>query len=145
MKPIYLEENTFVLDASVVMPWAFEDENDPYALSVLSAMKNHTAIIPPLWMLEVTNVLLTAIRRNRIEETKAMEFLAQLDRMLILTAPSRSKAEMPNLLRLAKNFNLTSYDAEYLSLAVERGLPLSTSDAHLLVAMQATNVSRFSP
>jgi len=43
----------FVLDCSVTMAWCFESEADGYTLAVLGALADGTAIVPPLWPLEV--------------------------------------------------------------------------------------------
>jgi predicted nucleic acid-binding protein len=145
MSLLGLEENAFVLDNSIVMAWVFADENDPYALEVLAAMQDHTAIVPPLWMWEITNVLLVAMRRGRTTETIALEFLSELERMKIIASPGRSQKELPALFQLARQNNLTAYDAEYLALAAEMNVPLATSDADLIQAMHQVGVARFAP
>ena len=56
----------FALDCSVTMGWCFESEADSYTRAVLSALPRGPAVVPPLWLTEVANVLLVAERRRRI-------------------------------------------------------------------------------
>ena len=53
----------FVLDNSLTMAWYFEDEATPFANDVLDDLtQDSEAIVPPLWALEVTHVLLDCSR-----------------------------------------------------------------------------------
>ena len=45
-----------------------------------------------------------------------------------------------HLFELAMRFNLSSYDAAYLELAMRHGLPLATQDEHLKLAATAAKV-----
>jgi hypothetical protein len=47
----------FVLDASVTVCWAFEDEDHPYAGLALQRIRADTALVPSLWWFEVRNTL----------------------------------------------------------------------------------------
>ncbi len=51
---------SFVLDTSVTLTWCFEDQQTPYTLDVLKALKTEQALVPPIWRLEVINGLLGA-------------------------------------------------------------------------------------
>lgn len=50
----------FVLDASITLSWAFEDEVSDYADGVLESLSNMRAFVPAIWPLEVSNALLVA-------------------------------------------------------------------------------------
>lgn len=43
----------FVLDASVTLAWAFEDESTPYTDAVQQALRHDQARVPAIWWLEV--------------------------------------------------------------------------------------------
>ena len=49
-----------VLDASVTLSWAFEDEASEYTEAALKATSREGAVVPGLWLLEVANGLLVA-------------------------------------------------------------------------------------
>ncbi len=73
----------FVLDASVVVAWCFEDETTPYTEYVLGLLSGDTACVPAIWPLEVANALLVAERRARLEladTTRFLELLRTFDR-----------------------------------------------------------------
>lgn len=59
-----------VLDASVALSWCFEDEGGDYALQVLDSLRTGEAIVPTLWMLEVSNGLLAVERRGRADSER---------------------------------------------------------------------------
>jgi predicted nucleic acid-binding protein len=138
-------EPSFVLDASVTAVWAFSDEEDSYAMSVLEGIEEHPAAVPVLWLWEITNILLTAQRRGRISESAATDFLAQLNRLPILPQAAVPLSELPTLFALAGECRLTAYNAEYLMLAMEMDLPLATLDLQLLEAMNRVGVERYIP
>ena len=49
--------NRFVIDNSVVMSWCFKSEANKYGDAVLDILAESTALVPPIWPLEVVNVL----------------------------------------------------------------------------------------
>ena len=53
-----------VVDASVVMAWLFDDEEDPRADRVLELLVEDGAVVPHLWHLEIRNTLLDASKRS---------------------------------------------------------------------------------
>ena len=57
----------FVVDTSIAMAWCFKDENDEQADTILNMLQNSPAIVPSIWPLEVTNVLLVAERNKRLK------------------------------------------------------------------------------
>jgi predicted nucleic acid-binding protein len=125
---------SFVLDASVALAWALPDEGNAYADELFERLIAEGAVVPPIWPLEVGNVLLVALRRGRIrqEEFNAMvEQLAQLPIEIDIEATDHALA---GVLLLAARVGLTTYDAAYLDLAQRRNLPLATLDKRLRAA-----------
>jgi predicted nucleic acid-binding protein len=54
----------FVLDCSATMAWFFEDEATDYAQAILDTLAaGEIAVVPSLWLLEVTKNL---SRKNRV-------------------------------------------------------------------------------
>jgi predicted nucleic acid-binding protein len=133
---------TIVIDTSISMAWCFDDEQSTYADAVLGALSQHSAIVPALWPYEVANAIVIAERRKRISAAERDEALA-----FILSLPieiEHSPAMVPAaLIRLSNQFELTAYDAAYLELARQRGLPLATIDAGLARAAAAAGVAAF--
>ena len=135
----------FVLDASVTVCWAFEDETDVYAESVGDALPDAKALVPSLWPLEVANALLAGERRGRITEARVTQFLALLHSQPIALDEETGVRAWTETLHLARTHRLSVYDASYLELAIRRGLPLATLDAELRAASAALGVLLFTP
>lgn len=121
----------FVLDTSVVMAWCFEDEASVYAESVLDSLRNTEAFVPSIWPLEVANVLLVGIRRRRVDETKAQQFLANLTSLPIHVDSVSLPRSTGAILQLARTQDISAYDASYVDLAMRRGLELATRDVRM--------------
>lgn len=128
----------FVVDASVTMAWCFEDEATPETERLLDRLATDSALVPPIWEYEVANVLLVAERRRRITESTAERFLRLLRQLPIEVDPGLGG--MPHVVALGRLHGLSAYDAAYLLLAEEQGLPLATRDAKLRAAARAAGV-----
>jgi predicted nucleic acid-binding protein len=124
----------FVVDNSVVMSWCFKDESNPYADSILKLLKDRAVIVPPIWPLEVVNVLLVAERKKRLSESDSNRFIFLISQLPIFVEHERSEALMKEHLALARNCHLSSYDALYLALAMKMGVPLATLNKKLIAA-----------
>ena len=118
----------FVLDCSVVLAWCLPDEQSDYAAQTLDLLLDQQAIVPPLWHLEVMNVLLMAQRRNRLEKDKISNILQTLSNLNISTDKKHIEINEPNFISFAVKHQITSYDAAYLYLARRENIPLATLD-----------------
>ena len=132
----------FVPDASVTLPWCFDDEATPWTESLLDRLvQGEAAIVPAHWPLEITNGLLIALRRGRVHSEKVREFIRDLSNLPIqIENPWYPSAWSP-VLALGQQHRLTAYDAAYLELAQRTGLPLATLDSDLQKAARAIGVS----
>jgi predicted nucleic acid-binding protein len=133
----------FVVDASVVMSWCFADEADAYADGVLDRLTQDEALVPSIWPLEIGNVLLVAERRKRLSEADSARFLALLGELPIVIEPEPPQRMLREILALARELGLSTYDAAYLDLAMRLGLPLATNDAALRKAAKKVRVPLF--
>jgi predicted nucleic acid-binding protein len=135
-------EKAFILDCSVAMSWCFEDEFDEYAQQVLNSFKRIKALVPSLWVLEVTNVLLMAEKRNRLKPAESIRFLELLESLPIFVSDvAFSNAEV---ITVARNHKLTSYDSVYLLLAMHEGSAIATKDKAMKTACLENGVPIFS-
>jgi predicted nucleic acid-binding protein len=135
----------FVLDGSVTLAWAFEDETDDYAEAVADRLTEVRAVVPALWPLEVANALLVGERRKRTTEARVVQFLALLQSLPISLDDETAVRAWQETLHLARSNNLSVYDAAYLELAIRRGLALATLDGPLKRAASAIGVAEFKP
>ena len=127
-----------VVDTSVNMAWCFEDEATEETDSVLDRLRDEEAVVPALWQLEVTNVLLVAERRGRITEAQSTRFLDLLSQLPIQVdmSPTNVKAVQAT----GRRHQLSAYDAAYLLLAERIAAPLATRDGKLIAAAKAAGV-----
>ena len=123
--------NRFVLDASVAVAWCFEDENSTRADGILELFITASAIVPAIWPVEVGNALLVGERRKRIKPAEVSQSLERLRCLDIRIAAGDPRADVRDLVALARSEKLSVYDAAYLFLAMREGVPLATMDRTL--------------
>lgn len=131
----------FVLDCSVTMAWVFADEDDPYAASVRDRLDGDVAVVPAVWPLEVGNALLVAERRKRVSRADAVRFVGILHQLPIDVDATPTLASLDDVLQMAREAGLSTYDAGYLELAATHGLPLATLDERLKRAARQLGVA----
>ncbi|MCB1622690.1 MAG: type II toxin-antitoxin system VapC family toxin [Thiothrix sp.] len=121
-----------VLDCSVALAWLLPDESSAYADAAMAALKEEGAMVPPLWIQEVANVLLVAIRRGRIAQDAALEFAEQMNFIGLRLSDQKPEIDhLPWLIEFGAEHGLTAYDASYLLLAIEQDAKLATLDKRL--------------
>jgi len=130
----------FVLDASVTLAWAFEDEATPATEALLDRVRDEGGIVPAVWPLEVANGLLLGERRGRLAEAQTMRFVQTLQGLPISVDDGALGEAFGAVLTLGREHGLTTYDAAYLELAARQGLPLATLDARLGAAAERMGV-----
>ena len=126
-----------VVDASVVVAWLFDDEDEPRADRVLEQLAEDGALVPQLWHLETRNSLLTAERRGRLSSGEVKE---RLDALKGLPITTDEDSDLQSAFALARVHGLSLYDALYLELAKREGAELATLDGPLGQAAVAEGV-----
>jgi len=133
----------FVLDASIVLTWCFPDEHSAVAQHVLDLLQQGSeADVPFLWPTEVMNGLLIGERRKRITQAISQTFLRDLEKLTVhLDTGVTVNPFIPAVESLARQYDLTAYDATYLELSIRLAVPLATVDKALLRAAPAAGVA----
>lgn len=130
---------TIVVDASVAAAWVLPDESSEAADAILRRVATEGASTPELFWHELRNIFLIAARRNRLPEAEIVPSLLRLRRLPIEGVNIASSGDGA-LIALARQYNLTSYDAAYLQLALDRGTALATADRALRVAAKTAGL-----
>ena len=133
----------FVLDNSVSMRWLLESNkssDQKYAEMVLKSLLETDALVPNLWHLEASNVLLGAEKRAEIDAGEIERFISQLENLPIQVDSLTSHKAFTRTLALSRIYKLSSYDAAYLELAIREGLPIATLDKDLRKAAKKADV-----
>ena len=136
----------FVLDNSVSMRWLLESEktaDQNYAETVLKSLIGKDALVPNLWHLEATNVLLSAEKRNEINAGEVERFITQLENLPIHVDSLTAHQSFSRILALSRIYGLSSYDAAYLELSIRQGIPLATLDKALREAAIKADVQLY--
>jgi len=132
-----------VVDASIALAWCFPDEAGEYADVVLDALEGRTMLVPTIWPLEIVNALQVGERRKRIRRPDSQRFVELLKGLNIFLDTQPWADTISNVLPLAREHNLSAYDAAYLDLAVRQAAPLATLDAGLKKATFAAHIEIF--
>ncbi len=131
----------FVLDASVALCWFFPGQKTPYTEAVLNQVAGgDEAIVPGIWPLEMVNSLLVAVRHKAITPAQFDEFITDLKDLPIAIDLGGGSRTYSSIVRLCRQFQLSSYDATYLDLALIEGIPLASLDKNLRAAAKASGV-----
>ncbi|MEO8908158.1 MAG: type II toxin-antitoxin system VapC family toxin [Microbacteriaceae bacterium] len=131
-----------MLDASAALPLLLRD-GQPSNELLERFRSGEGAVVPGLFLVEIANVLATAVRRGRHREATVLD---QLRRFAALPIAVRSEPVPPDrLVSLAIRRGLTAYDASYLERARSSALALATTDAALAREAAAEGVELVIP
>lgn len=123
-----------VVDASVVLKWQLEDEEAvPQALALRDDFLLHGLVslaAPSLLVYELTNGILTAVRRGRLTRNLAEEAL----RLLLAAGIRMLPVDPLQALALSLRWKLSAYDGAYLTLAEQLDSEVWTGDRAFYIA-----------
>lgn len=122
----------FIADCSITVSWFFYYERDKYSDFTLDYCYKFRVIVPPLWRLEVTNVILVAEKRARIKSVEVIKIIDFLNSLPLNI--SNFNFSIHEIIQTARANNLTAYDTTYLLTAMHEGLPTTTNDKALIKA-----------
>lgn len=133
-----------VVDASVAGAWFLPDEGVPLADRALEqALRGVCSLCAPeIWVYEMLNLLVTAIRRGRMDESRLEPALAALEALPVTCYGHSSRLLRQRVASLAGQFRLSAYDAAYLELADRLHCPLLTQDLSLSEAASRLGLHR---
>ncbi|MDO8699141.1 MAG: type II toxin-antitoxin system VapC family toxin [Rhodoferax sp.] len=129
----------FVLDNSVVTGWYLPSQATDYSNAIAIRLEEDRALVPQLWQLELANVLKTACTKGKLTQNQARQILDTLSQLPIEVDAGAAPGSR-QLFELAMRYDLSSYDAAYLELAMRHGLPMATQDEQLKLAAQAAGI-----
>ena len=128
------------------MRWFFGDGSQKdleYSLAVLEQVPLSRVMVPAVWSLEVTNVIVRAETKGLVSEARSAEFVRLLADMDIKEETIESSLVFGNVLSIARRYSISTYDASYLELAMRNGVELATLDVDLIRAANQAGVSQF--
>lgn len=123
---------TFIADNSVILAWFVKSQATAYSEKMLRRAAVEVVHVPIVWQLEFANALYQLERRGKLSPAHTEAILDAI-RALALEIDS-SPPEPDRLLDLARQYEISAYDASYLELAIRSSLKLATSDGPLVTA-----------
>ena len=130
----------FVLDASVAVGWVVGRQATAYGRGIRLRARREPYHAPALWRLEVVNAVRFLERRRAMPPDAAEVAVDILERMQpVFHEDAMSFADS---LKLARKFDLSVYDANYLALALGLRLPIACSDGPLRSVLARAGVKR---
>ena len=127
-----------VIDASIVLAWCLADEEHPLAERAMRLCADEGAVVPTIWRYELLNALIVNERRGRLTAEDRRQTLVDLGELRIERDAAHDEAL---LLRLAREYRLSAYEAAYLEVASRRELPIASLDRRLVDAAAGANVA----
>lgn len=118
---------SFVIDASMAAAWLLPEEFSDAADAVIATI-DAPCPVPSLFFFEIRNILAMSERRGRLSAGGA---LVNMERVRRLPLDDAGIGGDSFILLLTANHGLSAYDAAYLTLALNRSLPLATLDKKL--------------
>jgi predicted nucleic acid-binding protein len=129
-----------IIDASTTLAWCFESEATMGTQQLWVRANVEGILVPCIWPLEIANALLISERRRRIDADTSDQFAFILDRVRLTIDQPEPVHIWSEVMRVARDTGLTTYDASYLELAMRTGHELATRDARLFSAAAARGV-----
>jgi len=133
-----------VIDASVSGCWCFPDEASSFSEAVFDEVVRSGSVVPALWVLEMANLLANGERRGRIKPDRVSVIRDAMAALPIEIDQALGLRSLPTMVRTARDYDLTAYDASYLELAMRTHSPLATLDKTLKRAAAQAGVALFS-
>jgi predicted nucleic acid-binding protein len=133
----------YVIDAQAALGWLFEDEATTAKDQLLESLKGDgEAYVPSLFGYEIANVLkINETKKSpRLTQAQSDRFLDDLSALPVFVDAESTRQAWSRTIALARQHDLTAYDAAYLELALRLSLPLATEDSALVAAAKTAGV-----
>lgn len=132
-----------IIDCSFAMSSILPDENQIKIEQLFHDIEQnkYKVFVPAIFYLECSNVLISAFVRKRIAKIDFDEYINLLNLLPInIDKFSTTSESLYTIASLSLKYNLTSYDASYLELAIRMDAMIATLDKNLILACNLANV-----
>lgn len=124
-----------IVDASVTVAWFVRNQASGYTDRIRRRARREQLHVPAVWPLEFVNALWQLQRRKLLSGRQVdtiVDLAEPLDIVVHEETPPRRR-----LLAVARDHDLSAYDASYLDLALGLGYPVACRDGALKEALRA--------
>ena len=116
-----------VVDASFIIAHVLGEDAAVEQANLIETLRQGRLIAPAHWLAEISNALVTNVRRKRISLEDVALILRELATYNVEVHPAFA-GDAAGLVAFASEQNLTAYDAAYVMLAMDLKAPLATLD-----------------
>ena len=137
-----------VVDSSFIMSSILSDEQRLELEKIYNMITDNSykVFAPSIFYLECENVLISSIKRNRIPKTAYENYMRLIGLLPInIDYFSASKESTYIIGKIATEYDLTSYDASYLELALRINGQIGTLDKKLANSCGRANIELLLP
>ncbi|AFZ60794.1 type II toxin-antitoxin system VapC family toxin [Anabaena cylindrica FACHB-243] len=129
----------YVLDTSVCIKYFIADPLTPKVIELFThlAYPQTEMFVPDLFYIECTNVFMKYVRANMYTSGEVQADLATLKNLQLQVVPTANL--MDDAVNIALNYNISAYDASYVTLSQQNNAPLLTLDKKLVKALAASS------
>ncbi|MDA8108506.1 MAG: type II toxin-antitoxin system VapC family toxin [Betaproteobacteria bacterium] len=127
-----------IVDASVALAWFVRTQATGYTDRIRRHARRERLHVPGVWPLEFTNALRQLERRKLLTAQQVdtiIDLVEPLDIVVHGEPPERRR-----VLAIAREHDLTTYDAAYLDLATALRYPVACRDGALRKALRAAGL-----
>jgi len=132
-----------VIDCSFIMTSILPDELQLKVDEVYNQISNNVfnVYVPSIFYLECNNVLISSLKKQRINNSSYEEYLQILTQLPVTVDKFCSTSEsLYSIGRIATAYSLTSYDSAYLELALRLEAKIATLDKELCNSCKIANI-----
>lgn len=123
-----------VADASLIIAWLLNESVHAASDTELARILDEPIIVPANWPAEVANAVRKAWRTGRLRREDIDRLILRLGTFELQVAPPIPIGQIGPLLSFAIEFELSTYDAGYVRLALETRSTLATVDRQMRAA-----------
>ena len=129
-----------VVDASLVIAWLVTDELPAESTGIYARLPDQLLLAPSHWTIEISNALRSRRKAGRLSISDFHAILERLDLLSVDVQPAPELDEIGPLAEFALTHALTTYDAAYVQLALQRSVPLATLDREMRNSAAKLNI-----
>jgi len=129
-----------VVDASFVIAHVLGEDTTVEQANFIETLRQEQLVAPAHWPAEISNALVTNVRRKRISMENIGLILRELATYNIEIRPAFA-GDAARLIAISSEQNLTAYDAAYVILAMDLEASIATLDKAMRQAAGRLNLN----
>lgn len=134
-----MNEDKFVVDASLAIKWFIWEDGTEKALGLLDYLVSFYA--PSFFLMEIDSVITKKVRRRELNIEEALMKRNQFRNLPCKLVPYPETENFA--FELSTKFSISLYDANYLAVAIDRDAKLYTADIRFYNAVRSTSFKEY--